>query len=160
MARECPNERSRLNCILCGKDNHDSFECSEKLCFKCNKVGHKANECKETEIVKCLQCGQIGHLQIRCLKVWNQSNVQYDTRKGDEKSKASRFSKNHNNFKRCIECGENGHFKCTSERKSRKVNLTFKVADNLDEFFSENSDKIKISTKDSLRKRDRKKAKK
>ena len=79
IARECPNERSRLNCILCGKDTHDSFECNEKLCFKCNKVGHKASECKETDVVKCLVCGQIGHQQNRCLKVWNQSNVQYST---------------------------------------------------------------------------------
>jgi hypothetical protein len=60
-ARECPNERKGLNCILCGKDTHDSFDCNEKLCFKCNKVGHKANECKETDVVKCLLCGQIGH---------------------------------------------------------------------------------------------------
>lgn len=36
MAKECPNERSRPNCILCGKDTHDSFECDAKLCFKCN----------------------------------------------------------------------------------------------------------------------------
>jgi hypothetical protein len=70
-ARECPNERKGMNCILCGKDTHDSFDCNEKLCFKCNKVGHKANECKETDVVKCLLCGQIGHLQARCLKVWN-----------------------------------------------------------------------------------------
>ena len=119
IARECPNERSRLNCILCGKDTHDSFECDEKLCFKCNKVGHKANECKETDIVKCNQCGQIGHLQIRCLKVWNPNQ---DSKKDQ---KESRYSKNHNSYKRCIQCGKIGHFKCTSERRSRKVNLTF-----------------------------------
>ena len=70
MAKECPNERSRPNCILCGKGTHDSFECDAKLCFKCNKVGHKANECTETHVMKCLACGQIGHQQNRCLKVW------------------------------------------------------------------------------------------
>ena len=48
--KDCPNERLRLNCILCGKDTHDSFECSEKLCFKCNQVGHKASECVSKDI--------------------------------------------------------------------------------------------------------------
>ena len=36
MMRECPNERKRLNCILCGSDGHESFDCNAKLCFKCN----------------------------------------------------------------------------------------------------------------------------
>ena len=45
IARECPNETKRARCILCGKDSHDSFECTEKMCFKCNKVGHQAKEC-------------------------------------------------------------------------------------------------------------------
>ena len=40
MARECPNETKRMACILCGKDTHESFDCTEKMCFKCNKVGH------------------------------------------------------------------------------------------------------------------------
>ena len=57
MARECPNERSRPNCILCGKDTHDSFDCDAKLCFKCNQVGHKANECTKTNVMKCMACG-------------------------------------------------------------------------------------------------------
>ena len=61
MAKECPNERSRPNCILCGKDTHDSFDCDAKLCFKCNQVGHKASECTKTNVMKCNQCGQIGH---------------------------------------------------------------------------------------------------
>jgi hypothetical protein len=40
MSRECPNDTKRMNCILCGKDNHESFDCNEKMCFKCNKMGH------------------------------------------------------------------------------------------------------------------------
>ena len=56
MARECPNEHKRLSCILCGKDTHDSFDCTEKLCFKCNKAGHIASECTEKNIVKCILC--------------------------------------------------------------------------------------------------------
>ena len=63
MARECPNDRTRLNCILCGKDTHDSFECTEKLCFKCNRLGHKASDCKEKNVIRCMACGQVGHEQ-------------------------------------------------------------------------------------------------
>ena len=86
--------------------------------------------------------------------------MQYDIRKGDEKSKTSRYSKPHANYKRCMQCGELGHFKCTQEKKSNKVNLTFNVADNLDEFFIDDSDTIKISTKDNVRKRDKKSSRK
>jgi len=39
-----------------------------------------------------------------------------------------------------MECGKYGHFKCTSENRSRKVKLTFEVADNLNEFFITDSD--------------------
>lgn len=53
IGRDCPNERQRLNCILCGKDTHESFDCTEKLCFKCNKVGHKASECGQKNIDMC-----------------------------------------------------------------------------------------------------------
>ena len=65
---------------------------------------------------------------MRCLKVWE--NTQ-------EKDSIDRYAKNgkHDQFKRCIECGRNGHFKCTKENKSKKINLTFKVQENLDEFF-------------------------
>ena len=38
--------------------------------------------------------------------------------------------------KRCIECGQWGHFKCNTEEKSKLIKLTFKVEDNLDEFFT------------------------
>ena len=51
MQFECPNETKRDICILCGKDTHVSYECTEKMCFKCNKVGHQAKDCKETDIV-------------------------------------------------------------------------------------------------------------
>ena len=77
MARDCPNEwkSAKLNCILCGKDGHDSFECTEKLCFKCNTVGHKASECKAKpeNILKCNKCQNVGHRENRCLKVWSQN---------------------------------------------------------------------------------------
>ena len=85
MAKECPNERSRLNCILCGKDTHDSFDCDAKLCFKCNQVGHKANDCINTNVLKCLGCGQIGHEHFRCLKVWTTTETLASS--DDKKSK-------------------------------------------------------------------------
>ena len=37
-------------------------------------------------------------------------------------------------FARCIECGKTGHFKCTTEKESLKIKISFKVLDNLDEF--------------------------
>jgi hypothetical protein len=61
IAAECPNDRKRMNCILCGNDSHDSFECTGKLCFKCNKVGHKATECESQDIDMCSLCGMTGH---------------------------------------------------------------------------------------------------
>ena len=61
MQRDCPNARKRMNCILCGKDTHDSFDCNEKMCFKCNKVGHQARECQETDVIQCSKCNQVGH---------------------------------------------------------------------------------------------------
>ena len=62
-----------------------------------------------------------------------------------------------------MECGKPGHFKCTSENRSRHVKLTFDVADNLNEFFVD--DEIRTSPKSSLTKkredkRQRKEAKK
>lgn len=70
-ARDCPNDREGHKCILCGKNTHDSFSCTEKLCFKCNKVGHIAAQCTEKNIVKCNKCEMLGHNGARCLKVWN-----------------------------------------------------------------------------------------
>ena len=121
LARECPNDfkSARLNCILCGKDGHDSFECNEKLCFKCNAVGHKASECRAEGVLQCSKCHNVGHREGRCLKVWSSTNSA---------------------MRRCMECGKNGHFKCMSERKSAKIKLKFKVRDNLDEFFVTSKD--------------------
>lgn len=53
-----------------------------------------------------------------------------------------------------------GHFKCTSENRSRRVNLTFDVADNLNEFFIDESDEVHISTKDISSKREDKRHRK
>ena len=76
MQADCPNERKKQKCILCGKEGHDSFDCTEKMCFKCNKVGHQAKDCKETKIKTCRRCNQVGHKEDRCLKVWNRSSFQ------------------------------------------------------------------------------------
>lgn len=35
---------------------------------------------------------------------------------------------------RCVECNKSGHLKCSTLKQSKKVKLTFHVADNLDEF--------------------------
>lgn len=53
MAKECPNETKKPACILCGKDTHDSYECTEKMCFKCNQVGHEARNCPMKNIITC-----------------------------------------------------------------------------------------------------------
>ena len=103
MARECPNERSRPNCILCGSDKHDSVDCTAKLCFKCNQVGHKANECTKTDVMKCAACGQIGHERNRCLKVWT---TQYSMMEYPHAQVVSRYQNvDADRYKRCMECG-------------------------------------------------------
>lgn len=53
-----------------------------------------------------------------------------------------------------------GHFKCTSENRSRRVKLTFDVADNLNEFFIDDSDEVHISTKTLASKREEKRNRK
>ena len=53
-------------------------------------------------------------------------------------------------FKRCIECGANGHFKCMAEKKSVGVKLTFTVENNLDEFFVTDNDSNIPCTDDDI----------
>lgn len=116
MAKECPNETKKSNCILCGKDTHDSFECNEKMCFKCNQVGHEARNCTEKNITTCNRCGHIGHKETRCLKEWR--------------------DKTHQQLKavRCIQCDKFGHIKCTSEKQSKQIKIDAKVMNDLNEF--------------------------
>lgn len=111
------NEAKRAACILCGKDTHDSFTCTEKICFKCNKAGHLAINCMETNIIKCNRCGLNGHKEVRCLKIW---------RGIDSDSQLKHV--------RCIECGKPGHLKCTKESESRKIPIDTIVKDDLNEF--------------------------
>ena len=64
---------------------------------------------------------------------------------------------------RCIECGEQGHFKCRSEFKSNLMKLSFTVRGNLDEFIDEISEKNakkKKKSKDSKKKKSKKLKKK
>lgn len=117
IARECTNQTKRANCILCGKDTHDSFSCNEKSCFKCNKIGHLASQCTERNIIRCNRCDLVGHKEARCLKVW----------KGN-------YTESQMSLLRCIQCGSRGHIKCLREKKSLKVQLDFTVKNNLDEF--------------------------
>ena len=70
--KDCPNDTKRNNCILCGEDTHESFDCHKKMCFKCNKVGHQARDCTEKNIESCSKCKSIGHNAERCLKVWKE----------------------------------------------------------------------------------------
>ena len=86
--------------------------------------------------------------------MWNPNNVQYNSQKGDEK-RPSRYGKSSNPYKRCMECGKFGHFKCTSEQRSRIVGLTFDVAENLNEFLL-NSDEEEEFPKSDLKKREEK----
>jgi cellular nucleic acid-binding protein len=101
-ARDCPNERQKMNCNICGQDTHKSFECDQRMCFRCNKVGHKVYECKETNTSRCERCGNVGHSGDRCLKVWQ------------KRDKTTRYTQVEKEFMRCVQCGESGHFKCTT----------------------------------------------
>ncbi|CDW74134.1 zinc finger cchc domain-containing protein 7-like [Stylonychia lemnae] len=134
IAKDCTNKTKRPNCILCGKDTHDSFSCTEKTCFKCNKIGHLASQCTEKNIIKCNKCGIIGHKEARCLKIW----------KGD-------YSESQMQLLRCIQCGKKGHIKCLKERKSWKIAIDTSVKNNLNEFI----EKQQKFQKDTKNERDR-----
>lgn len=45
-----------------------------------------------------------------------------------------------NAYARCVECGHKGHFKCTSEKDSLKINLIYQMKGDLDEFSEDELD--------------------
>jgi hypothetical protein len=118
-AQDCPNDTKQASCILCGKDTHDSFDCTEKICFKCNKRGHEARNCTEQNIIKCSKCGHIGHTADRCLKIFT----------AREKESFEGL--------RCIECGQFGHIKCTDEQESWRIKISARVLNDLNEFINQ-----------------------
>lgn len=112
---DCPNQRKAETCLLCAKEGHSSFDCYEKLCFKCNKAGHEIRDCVSTsDLQKCSKCGMLGHKEQRCLKEWRNDKL------GDGLMKVSK----------CIQCGKNGHLKCTREKTTFKMDIEFRAPDN------------------------------
>ena len=89
--------------------------------------------------------------------MWN-PNGQENTPTQNQKKKSHVPNSRYTNkdklkpFMRCIECDGVGHFKCTSEKKSEQIKLTFKVEDNLDEFFVSDQDSNIPCTDDDLSK--------
>jgi len=80
---------------------------------------------------------------------------------------ASRHSDQAAKHKRCIECGNSGHFKCSKEKQSQLIKLTFRVRDNLDEFCAcsdggedENMINYEVQSSPRSRKRDKKQMRK
>lgn len=68
-------------------------------------MGHIASHCTERDITKCNKCAMVGHKESRCLKIWS-GNYSSSTLK---------------KLARCMECSKSGHFKCTSEKKSKRI---------------------------------------
>lgn len=64
-----------------------------------------------------------GHLSQRCLRVWHLHTDSHGTK--------TRFVKNHASLMWCMECGDKGHFKCTSAKRSGKVRVCFKVKEGI-----------------------------
>lgn len=58
-----------------------------------------------------------GHKEKRCLKVWQGNYTEAQMR-----------------FIKCVQCGKNGHLKCTSEKKSKRIPIDPTVEQNLNEF--------------------------
>lgn len=50
-----------------------------------------------------------------------------------------------------MECGERGHFKCTSEKESQKIKINTHVFDDLDEFFRTDKKTHKGEEDDDIR---------
>lgn len=42
---------------------------------------------------------------------------------------------------RCVECGNQGHLKCTSFKRSSRVRVDFKIKTNIDSFFKQKKNK-------------------
>jgi hypothetical protein len=55
------------NCTLCGANDHEIFDCTQRFCALCNRKGHEPSVCpnKESGVV-CEWCSKYGHIESTC----------------------------------------------------------------------------------------------
>ena len=71
-------------------------------------------------------CGHIGHNKDRCLK------------------ESAAYEETSPNI-RCIECGKEGHIKCTSEEESWRIKISARVLNDLNEFINQKFTEAEVS---------------
>ncbi|EPS59973.1 hypothetical protein M569_14831, partial [Genlisea aurea] len=68
-AINCPAEKRKKPCFVCGSFEHHAKQCSKgRDCFFCNRQGHLAKDCPEKQRGSklCLKCGDFGHDFFSC----------------------------------------------------------------------------------------------
>ncbi|AQK58391.1 zinc knuckle (CCHC-type) family protein [Zea mays] len=117
VAANCPLEKRKKPCFVCGLFGHNAKQCTQKSlpliiaflimqkirCYVCNQKGHLccsdfSDDCPKQ--ISCYNCAQSGHSGLGCAKRRETSAVTTPTL--------------------CFKCGEEGHFArgCTKNAKS------------------------------------------
>ncbi|CAN6372521.1 unnamed protein product [Urochloa humidicola] len=98
VAANCPMEKRKKPCFVCGLFGHNAKQCTQgQDCFICKKGGHMAKDCPDKhkrndhQSTLCLRCGEIGHDMFGCTKDYPADDIKQI---------------------RCYVCNQNGHLCC------------------------------------------------
>jgi len=98
VAANCPMEKRKKPCFVCGLFGHNAKQCTQgQDCFICKKGGHMAKDCPDKhkrndhQSTLCLRCGEIGHDMFGCTNEYPPDDIKQI---------------------RCYVCNQNGHLCC------------------------------------------------
>ncbi|CAO2146919.1 unnamed protein product [Urochloa humidicola] len=98
VAANCPMEKRKKPCFVCGLFGHNAKQCTQgQDCFICKKGGHMAKDCPDKhkrndhQSTLCLRCGEIGHDMFGCTNDYPADDIKQI---------------------RCYVCNQNGHLCC------------------------------------------------